>query len=74
MDSERLERLEIKLNEVHTKIDTILKQLSDQTRPLRVMEDHVYNVEAVAAKIPFLTRLSMASSHMIRERKGEKTP
>lgn len=55
MDSERVERLEKSLSEVHAKLDLILKQLSDQTRPLQVMENHVYNVEAVAARVPFLS-------------------
>ena len=69
MDSERVERLETSLSEVHAKLDLILKQLSDQARPLQVMEDHVYNVEAVVARVPFLSRISIASSqHMISER------
>lgn len=72
MDSERVERLETSLSEVHAKLDLILKQLSDQTRPLQVMEDHVYNVESIAANIPFLGRFSIPSARTaICERKEE---
>lgn len=73
---ERLERLETSLQEAHEKLDAIMKLLSDQTRPLKVMENHVYNVEAVAAHVPFLSRLSIPSrQHMIceREEEAEKT-
>ena len=72
MDSERMERLETSLKEAHEKLDAVLKQLSDQTKPLKVMEDHVYNVESIATRVPLLSRFSIPFKQpMISERKDD---
>lgn len=51
------ERLEI----IEDKLDLIIEILNQQEKPLKVMEDHVYNVEEsitrVASRVPFLNRI-----------------
>ena len=64
-NNDRLERIEASLQSTHQKIDAILTLLSRHTRPLQVMEDHVHNVEAVAAHLPFLNRLPFSSRKSI---------
>lgn len=39
------------------KLDEILKILKDQKAPLEIMENHVYNVENVVERVPFLRKL-----------------
>lgn len=67
-----MERLETSLKEVHVKLDAIMERISEQAKPLKVMENHVYNVEAVATRVPFLSRLSIPSRQSrICERKED---
>ena len=51
---ERLDTLEAKLDEILSKLDTIAPKV-------QVMEDHVFNVESIARRVPLVRNLMTSS-------------
>ena len=68
-DDDRLDRIESSLKQAHEKLDAMISMLAEQGRPLRVMETHVHNVEAIAAQMPLIGRFALSapqSQQMLR--------